>query len=81
MTLDEYIQKSKQEYPNGYSDYIKANPEETIEAWIQMWAPDTVRVFKEYTFDRGEVSIMDLWELEKFHTFMGGTEYQFNQII
>jgi hypothetical protein len=79
MTLEEYIQKAREEYPNGYSDYLINDPEGTPDAWVSIWYPESVKVYNGYRYDRSEMSIIDLWELEKFHTFIGGSDYEFEQ--
>ena len=78
MTLQEEIQKARQDYPNGYSDYITKYPTDTIELWITNYSDGRVEEANGSRFDKSEMSIMDMWEAEKFYTFMGLTEYNIN---
>ena len=75
MTLEEHINKAREDYPNGYSDYIAKYPTDTIDLWISNYPVGDVDTVNGYTFDRAEMSIMDMWEKEKFYSFIGLTEY------
>jgi hypothetical protein len=79
MTLDEHIQQAREKYPNGFSDYLIEDPEGTPDAWASIWYPESVKIFNQYRFDRAEILKMDKWELDKFHTFIGGSNFDFEQ--
>lgn len=72
MEMNEYIEQVKVEYPNGYSDYIKANPSDGVEMWKNIYRSMNVsRQVGEYLFDYNSISDMENWESEKFWTFIG----------
>ncbi len=79
MELNEYINKVRQEFPNGFSDYVKEHGDNT-EWWFQHYkSGNLVEQVNEYTFDYSEMAMMSNWENEKWWAFMGNVEYEFNQ--
>lgn len=78
MELKDYVEVAKGKYPNGYSDYIVANPDDTIESWYQLYKSMNIsKVVGDTTFDINEIALMDKWPNEKFWLFVGDINYQF----
>jgi len=78
MELKDYVEVAKSKYPNGYSDYIAANPADTIESWYQLYKSMNIsKVVEDTTFDINEIALMDKWSNEKFWLFLGDINYQF----
>lgn len=72
MEMNEYIEQAKVEYPNGYSDYIKAHPSDGVDMWKIIYKSMNVsRQVGEYLFDYNSISDMENWESDKFWTFIG----------
>ena len=54
MELNDYISKAKQDFPNGFSDYIKEHGDKT-EWWFQFYKRNNlVEQVNGYTFDYSE---------------------------
>ena len=81
MNLNDYIAQAKKDYPNGYSDYIAKNPEDTPEVWelnldmrenreIRVNDVITIRSFKD----------MPNWDNNILWALIGSVEYQFNKL-
>lgn len=80
MTLDEYIAQAKRDYPNGYSDYIAAEPEDTPEAWdetLEMCKNKQMIINDSWVIS--SFADMPDWENEKLWTFLGWNEYNFSK--
>jgi hypothetical protein len=79
MELNDYISKAKQDFPNGFSDYIKEHGDKT-EWWFQFYKRNNlVEQINGYTFDYSEMAMMSHWDNEKWWTFMGNVDYDFDK--
>ena len=78
MELKDYVEIAKNKYPNGYSDYIAMNPEDTVDSWYQLYkGMNTSKVVEGNTFDINEIVVMDKWPNEKFWLFIGDINHEF----
>jgi hypothetical protein len=80
MELNDYIQQAREQYPNGYSDYINKYPTDTIDLWLSIYK-DTEREVNGFLYNKSELSIMDMWDKDKLWTFLGEIEYYASQIL
>lgn len=80
MGINEYIQQAREDYPNGYSDYINKYPTDTVDVWVRIYKDREIEV-NGFLYNASELSIMDMWENDKLWTFLGNVEYVSNQIL
>jgi hypothetical protein len=79
MELNDYVEIARGKYPNGYSDYIAANPEDTMNAWYELYkAMNISKIVEGQTFDVNEIVLMENWTNEKFWLFIGDINREFD---
>lgn len=77
MKIEAYITQAKEDYPNGYSDYISKYPNETPDRWAMNFDEGRVEKAGDYTFALKDILEMNNWEPDRFWTFMALVDYNY----